>query len=462
MSGSSPTPSERQDLRVFLDAYRRDHPEDVLRVEQSLRVEQDVTALVEELELRGLQPLLECTNVEGLGMPVVTNVFSSRRRVARMLGVEAADLHTAFQAGASRPQPLRDLGDGPVLEVVEEGEDVDLGRLPLLKHFADDRGRYLTSGVFVAEDLETGVGNLSYHRSIASARDEMATSLHSRGDLWRYLATAKRRGEPLPVAVVIGAHPLFMLAASARVAVGVDEREIAGGLFGEPLDVIRTPQHGIAVPASSEIVLEGVIEPERSAPEGPFGEFSGYSSERSTNNVVRVERVLCRREPLLLDVSPGRAPDHLNLARIPREAELVEAIKRRFADVVAVHYPASGTHFHAYVAVRASRPGAARQILLALLGLDPYVKTAIAVDDDVDLERDADVLWAMATRFQPQNDLFVVDGLPGSALDPSSSVDGSSGRLAIDATKPAGFDAPVVRLDADAEDRARRLLDASR
>jgi 2,5-furandicarboxylate decarboxylase 1 len=455
----SSQPSVRQDLRVYLADHRREDPGDLLAVADPLRASEDITALVEELERRGRSPLVHCTAVEGLGVEVVTNVFGSRARVARMLGTDTAGLHARFQARAARPHGFRELERGPVLEVVEEGDDLDLARLPLLKHFAEDRGPYLTSGVFVAADPETGVGNLSYHRSIVSSRDEMATSLHSRGDLWRYLATARGRGESLPVAIVIGAHPLFLLAASARVGIDVDERQVASGLFEEPLDVIRTPGHGLAVPASAEIVLEGVIEPERHEPEGPFGEFSGYSSERSTNNVVRVERLLRRRRPLLLDVSPGRAPDHLNLARIPREAELSQALKRRFADVVAVHYPASGTHFHAYVSLRAGRPGGARQVLLALLGWDPYVKTAIAVDDDVDLERDGDVLWALATRFQPQDDVFIVDGLPGSPLDPSSSVDGRTGRIAIDATRGPGFEAPVVRLSEEAVARARALLD---
>jgi UbiD family decarboxylase len=110
------------------------------------------------------------------------------------------------------------------------------------------------------------------------------------------------------------------------------------------------------------------------------------------------------------------------------------------------------------VQLRPSRAGAARQVLLGLLGWDPYLKTAIAVDDDVDVTRDEEVLWALATRMQPARDLFVVDGLPGSPLDPSSSLEGTTSRLALDATRGAGFDAPVVRLDDDALERARALL----
>ena len=136
------------------------------------------------------------------------------------------------------------------------------------------------------------------------------------------LKDAETRGEVLPVAMVIGAHPLFMLAASARVPFSADEREIAGGLLGERLEVVRTPVHGLRVPAHAEFVLEGVIDPSIHADEGPFGEFSGYSSDRSTHNCFTVQAVLQRDDPLWLDVVGGDSNEHLNLARVPREAEM--------------------------------------------------------------------------------------------------------------------------------------------
>jgi len=448
----------RQDLHTFLAEYPAEHPEDVLVVDEPVSPDQVDTALLDELERRGRRPLVRCTNVDGLGLEVITNVFASRERVARLLGAHERTLHEAFQRAAARPvAPV--VVDGSPLETVAEGDDVSLDALPLLTHFKHDRAAYLTSGVFVAEDPATGIGNLSYHRSMAIGPAELSTSLHSRGHLWRALGAARDRGEPLAVAIVVGAHPLFMLAAAARVAADVDERDVAGGLFGEPLEAILTPRHGIAVPAYSEFVLEGTIDPDAHGEEGPFGEFSGYSSHRSTNNVVRVEALLRRPDAVLLDVSGGRSPDHLNLGRIPREAEMAQRLRERFPDVVAVHYPSSGTHFHAYVAVRPSMAGSARQVMLALLGWDPYLKTVVAVDDDVDMTSDSDVLWALATRFQPDQDTFIVSGLPGSLLDPSSSASGTTSRMALDATRGPGFDAVAVAFDEGALARARALLD---
>lgn len=131
-----------------------------------------------------------------------------------------------------------------------------------------------------------------------------------------------------------------------------------------------------------------MIEPEAQVAEGPFGEFTGYSSDRSTNNLFRVETFLRRKDAILVSVAGGNSSEHLNLGRVPREAEMVEKLKQRFPSVTAVHYPASGTHFHAYVALNQTRPGEARQIMLGLLGWDAYLKTVIAVDGDVDITRD--------------------------------------------------------------------------
>jgi 2,5-furandicarboxylate decarboxylase 1 len=453
------TPPPGQNLQAFLDWYAGRYPEDVLEIAEAVDSDQEVTALAQRLAERGEHPLMLLRKVMGLDVQVATNLFASRKRVARMLGVELGELHSAYQSRARRLTPMRDVARGPVLDIVQRGADVDLSSLPMLKHFATDRAPYITNAVIVAEHPDTGAGNLSYHRSMVHSRNEIATSLHSRGDLWRLLQIAAERGQQLPVAMVIGAHPLFMLAASARMPFGVDEREVAGGLLGEPLDVVKTPVHGIRVPAHAQFVLEGVIDPTAKAEEGPFGEFTGYSSDRSTNNLLRVDSVMRRGDAVLLDVMGGHSHEHLNLARIPRESEMAEKLMQRFPGVTALHYPNSGTHFHAYVALKQTRPGEARQVMLGLLGWDPYLKTVIAVDPDVDVTQDEQVLWALATHFQPHRDLLVVDGLPGSALDPSASGVGTTSRMGLDATRGPGFEGIKAVVSAQAQARAAQVLE---
>lgn len=453
-----PNLSTEQDPHAFLAGYLREHPDDVVVVDEPVSADETITGLIYELAARGRSEMVLCRHVGESGIPVLSNVFASRERIARLLGADQAHIHEAYQRRAAAACEPRAVQVGPILEVVRSGDEVDLWRLPMLRHFASDKAPYITSGIIVADDPRTVVGNLSYHRSMVHSATELATSLHSRGDLWRMLQQSAERGERLPVAMVIGGHPLFMLAASARVGYAVDERSIAGGLLGQPLEVVATPKHGIRVPAWADFVLEGTIDPESHADEGPFGEFSGYSSDRSTRNVLHVDTMLSRREPLLIDVEGGNTDEHLNLARIPRESEMAQKLKERFPDVTAIHYPTSGTHFHCYVAMRQSRAGQARQVMLGLLGWDPYLKTVVAVDDDVDVTNDSEVLWALATHFQPHRDIFVVDGLPGSPLDPSSTADGTTSRMGLDATRGAEFEGRRIEVSDAALARARELL----
>jgi 2,5-furandicarboxylate decarboxylase 1 len=460
MAGASVTHDRdgSQDLHAFVGQYLDDHPDDVFVVDEPIDPDQGLTALVAELWGRGRRPMVLCRNVTGLPTPVVTNVFASRPRIARILGVEPEALHAGFRAALQRMVPPRIVDDGPVLDQFVD-RDIDLRALPMLVHFEQDAAPYFTSAVVLAEDPDRGVGNLSYHRCMIESPTTLATSLHSRGHLWRYLATSADQGRPLPVAVILGGHPLFLLAAAARVGIDVDERDIAGGLFGRPLEVVPTPRYGLGVPATSDFVLEGVIDASRRADEGPFGEYSGYASARSTNNLIEVETVLRRRDGLLLDVVSGNAADHLNLGRVPREAELVFRIQDRFPEVAAVEYPVSGTHFHCYIAMRSGGPPQqARQILLSVLGLDPYVKLAVTVDDDVDVRSDEEVLWAVATRFQADRDLIVIPRLPGSLLDPSSD-DGTTARMGLDATRGPGFEGVRISVSESALLRARQLLE---
>ena len=459
MSSTTEFKDAGQDLHQFFAAYESSFPDDVLTINDAVSKDQDVTAVVWSLAAQGRHPMLRFNQVEGLNRPLVTNIFASRTRVGRMLGgVSPAQIHAQYQARSHKLMPVREMSAGAVTHSIKTS-GIDLNHdIPTIRHFATDRGPYITNAILIAEDPDEGIGNVSYHRSMVHSPTEIATSLHSRGHLWRMLRAAEAKGKPLAVAMVIGAHPIFMLAAAARLPYGVDERQVAGGLFGSALEVVRTPKYGIAVPANAEFVLEGFIDPKEHAQEGPFGEFTGYSSDRSTNNVFKVETLMQRSDAWLLDVVGGNSAEHLNLGRIPRESEMVEKLRERFPGVTAVHYPSSGTHFHAYVALKQSRPGEARQVMMGLLGWDPYLKTVIAVDEDVDVTRDEEVLWAMATHFQPHQDLFIVDGLPGSALDPSSSTDGTTSRLGIDATRGPKFDGVRALISPEVMQRVQAMI----
>jgi UbiD family decarboxylase len=409
------------------------------------------------MEKRQRAPVIWLEQPKGFDMPVVSNLFADRGRIARMAGVAPGHFNAAWLKAEANPIAPRIVSSGPVQEVVLTGPDVDAGRLPISRHFTQDAGRYISSGILVCKDPDTGVRNLSFQRLQLKAADRFGASLHSRGHIWDHLMRREARGENLEVAVVIGAHPAIYLAAGAKVAMEVDEYDLAGALLGQPVDLVRCRTIDVEVPAEAEIVLEGEILANVHEAEGPFGEYTGYSTSRSTQNVFVVKALTRRAKPLYLDLIPGYSTEHLLLARVAKEAHVFERLKEMVPTLRALNYPKSGTHFHAYLSMKKTAEGQARHALMLLFGLDPYVKLAVALDEDIDVFNEQEVLWALATRFQADTDMFVVPKVFCNRLDPSS-VDGMSAKLGLDATAPLSWDVERTTLPAEAVEAARALI----
>ncbi len=241
----------------------------------------------------------------------------------------------------------------------------------------------------------------------------------------------------------------------------VDEYDLAGGLLGKPLELVKCRSIDVEVPAEGEIVLEGELLADVHEDEGPFGEYTGYSTHRSTRNVFVVKAITQRTKPIYLDVIPGYSAEHLLLGRSTKEAHVYKSLKEVVPTLNALNYPKSGTHFHAYVSMKKTAEGQARHALMLLFGLDSYIKLAVAVDEDIDIFNEEEVLWAIATRFQADTDLFVVPKVICNQLDPSS-VDGMSAKLGIDATKPIEWDVQRTTLPAKAIEAVKRIMEEHR
>jgi UbiD family decarboxylase len=241
----------------------------------------------------------------------------------------------------------------------------------------------------------------------------------------------------------------------------VGKFEVVGGLLGEPLHISPCATIDLHIPATAEIVIEGEILPGVREPEGPFGEFTGYFSQRSTEHVFVARAIAMRNHPWFQSIGSGRAGDHITTLGLVREAEILNALGRAIPNVTAVHVPLSGTSsFSAYVALKQSRPGEAKHVIPIVLGVDDYLKFVVVVDDDIDVFDESEVLWAVATRMQADRDLVVVSGSLGALLDPSADERGVTAKLGIDATRP--FGQPFARKLAMSPDRmawARALVD---
>jgi 2,5-furandicarboxylate decarboxylase 1 len=448
---SSSSPS----LRSFMSELA---PAEVLHVEEPIELDFRKTALALELDARRQSPVIVFDRPAHGGAPVVTNVFADRERIARMIGTTRAGFNAAWRRAEERRIEARVVAAGPVQEVVQLGDAVDVEALPISRHFSGDAGRYISSGVLVCKDPDTGVRNLSFQRLQLKGPNRFGASLHSRGHIWEHLQRAAARGRNLEVAVFIGGHPALYLAAAAKVAMEVDELAIAGALLGQAVELVRCKTIDVEVPAEAEYVLEGEILAGVEEDEGPFGEYTGYSTYRSTRNVFVVKAVTRRARPIFLDIVPGYSTEHLLLGRAAKEAHIFQRLQEMVPNVVALNYPNSGTHFHAYVSLKKTAEGQARHALMLLLGLDSYIKLAVAVDDDVDIYDEAEVLWALATRFQADTDMFVVPKVFCNRLDPSS-IDGMAAKMALDATAPLQWDVKRTELPPEATQWARQLLD---
>jgi 2,5-furandicarboxylate decarboxylase 1 len=441
-------------LRTFLAQLPE---EDVLRVSEPIDLDFLPTALVLELEKQRRSPVVVIERPKGFEVPVVTNLFASRDRVARMAGVRPGGFNEAWVRALARPIAPVVVGRGPVHDCVLQGEAVDAGAMPISRHFAKDAGRYIGSGILVCKDPDTGVRNLSYQRLQLKGPNRFGASLHSRGHIWEHLQRCEARGRDLEVAVVIGVHPAINLAAGAKVAMDVDEFDVAGALLGSPVELVRCKTIDVEVPAEAEFVLEGRILGGQHEDEGPFGEYTGYSTDRSTRNIFVVSAITWRTNPIFHDIIPGYSAEHLLLGRAAKEAHIFMRLKEMVPTLKALNFPKSGTHFHAYMSFKKSAEGQARHALMLLLGLDPYLKLVVAVDEDVNVFNEEEVLWAIATRFQADTDMFMVPDVFCNRLDPSSR-DGMSAKVALDATAPLKWDVERAVLPQQAVEWAGALL----
>ena len=442
-----------QDLRAFVAAYERAYPSEVVRVREPVSLDYDVMALVLEYERRRRFPLLLLEQVRGSDIPIVCNVVALGVPEARLAGEYARRIKDTIKPVIVTDPPFR--------HRVLTGRDVDLGRLPIPTYFPGDAGRYLTAGLLVARDSETGVETEGYHRFQVKGRDRMGVSLHSRRRMFEYQRRAEARKQSLPCAVVLGVHPLVSMGSLAYPPADVGKFEVVGGLFGEPLQVAPCTTIDLHVPAAAEIVIEGEILPEVREPEGPFGEFTGYFSRRSTEHVFVAKAIALRERPWFQSIGSGRAGDHITTLGLVREAEIHNALSRVIPNVTGVHVPLSGTSsFTAYVSIRQGRPGEAKHVIPIVLGVDHYLKLVIVVDDDIDVFDEADVLWAVATRMQADRDLVMIQGSLGAMLDPSADERGVTAKLGIDATRPFGEPfAEKLVMDPDRLAWARALVD---
>ena len=499
-----------QDLREFLASL--ESAGQLRRIALPVSPHLEMTALADRALRKGGPALLfECAQTESrtFDLPVLANLFGTPQRVAAALGADSTEALReigellAWLKEPEAPRGLRDAWDKwpilrqamnmavrtpeahpPCQEIVLEGADVDLSRLPIQTCWPGDAAPLITWGLVVTRGPRRERQNLGiYRQQVLDRNRTIMRWLAHRGGALDFRDHAQAHpGEPFPVAVALGADPATMLAAVTPIPDAMSEYQFAGLLRGARTAVARCLGSTLQVPARAEIVLEGIIRPDpdgartrantlasvrsddaapgpendaggtgqtkelppaartgwEMAPEGPFGDHTGYYNEREWHPVFTIERITMRRNAIYHSTYTGKPPDEPAMLGVALNEIFVPILRRQFPEITDFHLPPEACSYRmAIVAIRKEYPGHARRVMFGIwsfLRQFMYTKFVIVVDDDIDVRNWQEVVWAMSTRVDPARDSTMVEQTPIDSLDFASPVSGLGSKLGIDAT----------------------------
>lgn len=450
-----------KDLRDFIAKLER--LGELKRIHTEVDPYLEITEICDRT-LKNGGPALLFERLRGSGMPLLGNLFGTTRRVALGMGEESVEALRGvgeLLAQLKEPEPPQGVRDAwekiPVFrrvldmapksikgaacqEIVVEGNDVDLSRIPVQTCWPGDAGPLITWGLVVTRGPHKPRQNLGIYRMQVIGRNRviMRWLAHRGGALdyrdWQQL----HAGEPFPLSVALGADPATILGAVTPVPDTLSEYAFAGLLRGSRTELTQSLGSDLQVPASAEIILEGHLHPGESAPEGPFGDHTGYYNEVETFPVFTIERITMRRDPIYHSTYTGRPPDEPAILGVALNEVFVPILRKQFPEISDFYLPPEGCSYRlAVVSMKKAYPGHAKRVMFGVwsfLRQFMYTKFVIVTDDDINVRQWRDVIWAMTTRMDPARDITLVENTPIDYLDFASPVSGLGSKVGFDAT----------------------------
>jgi 4-hydroxy-3-polyprenylbenzoate decarboxylase len=455
------SPLKYSDLREFI-AFLEQRGE-LVRIKQEVDPNLEMTE-ISDRTLRAKGPALLFENPKGYDTPVLCNLFGTPDRVAMGMGQENVsalrDVGTllAFLKEPAPPKGLRDLWEKrhdfkqvlnmpvkqiknpPCQEVVIEGDDVDLDKLPIQTCWPGDKAPLVTWALAITRGPEKERQNLGIYRMQKIGKNKLIMRwLAHRGGALDYREFQKRfPGKPYPVAIALGADPATTLGAVTPVPDTLSEYAFAGLLRGEKTQVAKCLGNDLQVPATAEFILEGFLHPGEEAEEGPFGDHTGYYNEVESFPVFTIDRITHRKDPIYHSTYTGRPPDEPAVLGVALNEVFVPILQKQFPEIVDFYLPPEGCSYRmAIVSMKKQYPGHAKRVMMGVwsfLRQFMYTKFVIVTDDDIDVRNWEDVVWAMTTRMDPIRDTMMVENTPIDYLDFASPVSGLGSKMGMDAT----------------------------
>lgn len=450
-----------KDLRDFL--VQLEQSGDLKRVSIEIDPHLEMTEICDRL-LKQAGPAVLFERPAGYTIPVLGNLFGTPERVALGMGQTSVSALRevgkllAYLKEPDPPKGLRDaweklpvlkqvlnmapkqLTSAPCQEIVWEGADVDLGKLPIQTCWPGDVAPLITWGLTVTRGPHKSRQNLGIYRQqvIAPNKVIMRWLAHRGGALDYRDFCQTSPGQPYPVAVALGADPATILGAVTPVPDSLSEYQFAGLLRGAKTEVVKCLTHDLQVPASAEIVLEGYIHPDETAVEGPYGDHTGYYNEQETFPVFTIERITMRRDPIYHSTYTGKPPDEPAILGVALNEVFVPLLQKQFTEITDFYLPPEGCSYRlAVVSMKKQYPGHAKRVMFGIwsfLRQFMYTKFIIVTDDDIDIRDWKEVIWAITTRVDPVRDTLIVENTPIDYLDFASPVSGLGSKMGLDAT----------------------------
>lgn len=450
-----------KDLREFIDLLEQ--AGELKRVKAEVDPYLEITE-ISDRTLRAGGPALLFENPKGSSVPLLANLFGNTKRVAMAMGQE--DLEglrdvgrlLAFLKEPSPPKGWRDLWQSlpsyknvlnmppavrksaPCQEVVVEEDDVDLGFLPVQTCWPGDVGPLVTWPLVITRGPEKERQNLGIYRMQVIDHNKliMRWLSHRGGALDFREWQQKHPGQGFPVSIAIGADPATILATVTPVPDTLSEYAFAGLLRNSKTEVVKSLTNDLQIPASAEIVLEGVIEPDEMADEGPYGDHTGYYNEVERFPVFTVKKMTHRKDPIYHSTYTGRPPDEPAMLGVALNEVFVPLLQKQYPEITDFYLPAEGCSYRmAIVSMKKQYPGHAKRVMMGVwsfLRQFMYTKFVVVVDDDVNVRQWEDVIWAITTRMDPARDTVMIENTPIDYLDFASPVAGLGSKMGMDAT----------------------------
>jgi len=412
-------------MREFLKVLESEFK--VVNIDDEISIHYEVAKIMKDHP----RDVLIFNNLKESKMRIISGICNTREKIAKSISATVPEITSKIMDATEKPSPI--VAVEGTSKNFKYSKEANLNELPVPTYYKKDGGAYITAGVIIAKDPETGVRNASIHRMLVKDKDHLGVRIVPR-NLYTYYKKAEEMNEPLEVAIAIGMNPSALLASCTSIPITADELEVANTFQKGNMKLVKCDTVDLEVP-DCEILLEGKILPNERDSEGPFVDLTDTYDVVRQEPIIKLDKMHYKENPLYHAIMPA-GNEHKLLQGLPQEPRIYRAVQNTVPTVQNVVLTEGGCCWlHAAVSIKKQTPGDGKNVIMAALAAHPSLKHCVVVDEDVDIFDTNDLEYAIATRVKADEDILIVPGARGSSLDPRATPEGTTTKLGVDATK---------------------------